>query len=218
LILRYFMWKEWTYTAVCGLFVIFQVYLDLRIPEYMTVITDAIMDGEPSSVIIFYGIEMLICAVASMVVALIANIMSVRAATSLCRLLRSKLFDRVGKFTPEDVHRFSVDSLITRSTNDVSQIQQFITRATPGPAAIMPFGFACQQIYALPRAEGEKDDPHAILGMTDMYARRFVGRDELSFAVPFKLYRRMIEDLDTSFLTEDYYQNNLRRCIGPNME
>ena len=55
--------------------------------------------------------------------------MAVRAATSLCYLLREKLFDKVSEFTPGDVDRFSVDSLITRSTNDVSQIQQFLTRS-----------------------------------------------------------------------------------------
>jgi len=129
LILRYFTWKEWAYTAVCAIFVIIQVYLDLRIPEYMTTITNALMNGEPSSVITGYGKDMLICAFVSLIVSLTGSVMATLAATSLCRLLRKRLFDKVGEFTPEDVDRFSVDSLITRSTNDVSQIQQFITRA-----------------------------------------------------------------------------------------
>jgi len=129
LILRHFTRKEWTLTLVCILFVLGQVYLNLRIPEYMTAITDAIMNGEPSSVIYGYGAEMIICALASMAVAFIASVLATAAATMLSHTLRRKLFNRVGDFTPEDVNRFSVDSLITRSTNDVTQVQQFITRA-----------------------------------------------------------------------------------------
>ena len=129
MILKYFTWKEWAYTAVCGFFVIVQVYLDLRIPEYMTVITDAIMNHSPVDVVYGYGADMVICALVSMVVSFLATIMSVLAATSLCRSLRQRLFDKVGEFTPQDVENFSVDSLITRSTNDVTQVQQFIVRA-----------------------------------------------------------------------------------------
>ena len=84
LIIRYFTWKEWTYTALCVVFVIAQVYLDLRIPEYMTVITDAIMNNEPSSVITGYGTDMILCSLGSMAVALLGSMMAVRAATSLC--------------------------------------------------------------------------------------------------------------------------------------
>ena len=129
MIIRYFTWKEWGFTALCVVFVIFQAYLDLRIPEYMTVITDAIMDNESPSVITGYGAEMMLCSVLSIAASLLGTMMAVRAATSLCYLLREKLFDKVSEFTPGDVDRFSVDSLITRSTNDVSQIQQFLTRS-----------------------------------------------------------------------------------------
>ncbi len=129
MILRYFGWKQWFYTAMCVLFVIFQVYLDLRIPEYMGVITDAIMANEDSSVITEYGLEMIGCALLSLIVALLGTMMAVKAATSLCYQIRKDMFNKVSGFTPEDVERFSVDSLITRSTNDVSQVQQFITRA-----------------------------------------------------------------------------------------
>ncbi len=129
MIVRYFTWKEWGFTALCVVFVIFQAYLDLRIPEYMTVITDAIMDNESPSVITGYGAEMMLCSILSIAASLLGTMMAVRAATSLCYLLRERLFDKVSEFTPGDVDRFSVDSLITRSTNDVSQIQQFLTRS-----------------------------------------------------------------------------------------
>jgi len=129
MILRYFTWKEWLYTAVCAVLVLIQVYLDLRIPEYMTVITDSIMNHDSPDVVYGYGVDMVLCALISMVVSFLATVMAVLAATSLCRLLRQRLFDKVGEFTPQDVENFSVDSLITRSTNDVTQVQQFIVRA-----------------------------------------------------------------------------------------
>jgi len=87
------------------------------------------------------------------------------------------------------------------------------SKETPGPACIMPYGHACQQVYAIPRAEGESDDPHAVVGMTDMYARRFVKREEMSFAVPYKLYRRMVSDIDSSFLTKEKFEDTFSKII-----
>ena len=87
------------------------------------------------------------------------------------------------------------------------------SKETPGPAVIMPYGHACQQVYAIPRAEGESDDPHAVVGMTDMYARRFVEKDQMSFAVPYKLYRRMVSDIDESFLMKEKYIENMSKCL-----
>ena len=87
------------------------------------------------------------------------------------------------------------------------------SKETSGPSVIMPTGHACQQIYAIPRAEGESDDPHAVLGMTDMYARRYIGKDQMSFAVPYKLYRRMVSDIDDSFLMKEKFIENMERCL-----
>ena len=87
------------------------------------------------------------------------------------------------------------------------------SKETPGPSVIMPTGHACQQIYAIPRAEGESDDPHAVLGMADMYARRYIGKDQMSFAVPYKLYRRMVSDIDDSFLMKEKFIENMEKCL-----
>lgn len=87
------------------------------------------------------------------------------------------------------------------------------SKETPGPAVIMPYGYSCIQIYALPRSEGESDDPHAVLGMTEMYSRRFVDGDQMSFAVPYKLYQRMDSDIDGSFLRKAKFKRNFELCI-----
>ncbi len=87
------------------------------------------------------------------------------------------------------------------------------SRRTAGPASVAPFGHACQQIYAIPRAEGESDDPRGVIGMTDMYARRYVGLDQMTYAVPYGLYRRMVSDIPGSFLEDEKYLSNLEKSL-----
>ena len=110
---------------------------------------------------------------------------------------------------PIEVVVFIVDA--TR----LSALQQlaYYSKTTPGPAAIMQYGHACQQVYAIPRAEGETSDPHAIIGMTDMYARQFIDKSELSFAVPFNLYKRMVADVDECFLSKEKYMENMSKAL-----
>jgi hypothetical protein len=117
--------------------------------------------------------------------------------------------DAIAEGRPIEVVAFLTDP--TRITA-LQQLAAFSKR-TPGPAAIMPYGHACQQVYAIPRAEGETDDPHAVIGMTDMYARRYVKTDQMSFAVPYKLYKRMVDDIDESFLMKPKFAENFEKCI-----
>lgn len=86
-------------------------------------------------------------------------------------------------------------------------------RKTPGPAVVVPYGHACQQIYALPRAEGDSEDPRAVLGMTDLYARRYIDHDKFTLSVPYSLYLRMEGNADSSFLGKDSWPETLGKCI-----
>jgi len=119
------------------------------------------------------------------------------------------LDDAVKEDRPIEVVVFIVDPF---RLSILQQLAAF-SKTTPGPAAIMPFGHACQQVYAIPRKEGESDDPHAIIGMTDLYARRYVDKDKMSFAVPYKLYQRMEDDIDDSFMMKEKYQEYVSTCI-----
>ena len=87
------------------------------------------------------------------------------------------------------------------------------SRNAPDPAVVMPYGHACQHIYVIPRAEGEKENPRAVLGLTDIYARRFVRQDEMTFAVPYCLYKRMAEDAPKSFLSMEKWGEQLEKCL-----
>lgn len=129
MILRYMGRREWASAAVCALLIVLQVYLDLRIPQYMTEVTDAIGRSAPVSEVIGYGMEMAVCAIASFAVSLSAGFAAAYMASSLSRRLRSLTFDKVGGFTPGDVGRFSVESLITRCSNDIPQVQNLVERA-----------------------------------------------------------------------------------------
>ena len=129
MILRHLGKREWALFAASIVFIVLQVYLDLRIPEYMSQITLALENGTSTDAILDCGIGMLACALLSMVVSLTAGYLIADVASSLSRKLRLMMLDQVQRFSPEDVDRFSIASLITRSTNDISQVQQFVGRA-----------------------------------------------------------------------------------------
>ena len=129
MILRYLRGRDWAMIACCVTLIIGQVYLDLRIPEYMSEITYRLQTGDGTDEIAECGIRMIACAFASLGLALCTSVLSARAASSLCRTLREKQFRKIATWSRQDLDSFSVASLITRSTNDVYQLQQFIGRA-----------------------------------------------------------------------------------------
>ena len=129
MILRYLRGRDWAMIACCVALIIGQVYLDLRIPEYMSEITYRLQTGDGTDKIAECGIRMIACAFASLGLALCTSVLSARAASSLCRTLREKQFRKIATWSRQDLDSFSVASLITRSTNDVYQLQQFIGRA-----------------------------------------------------------------------------------------
>lgn len=128
MILRYLGKKDWAMVALCVMFILTQVYLDLRIPEYMSGITNNIQLGVDTEIIARDGMKMLLCAFLSLGASLSAGILVARISASLSRNLRNRMFDRVQSFSRQDMDSFSAASLITRSTNDVYHIQMFVAR------------------------------------------------------------------------------------------
>ncbi len=82
-------------------------------------------------------------------------------------------------------------------------------RRRPGSAVKILHAHACQEIYVIPKGEGKSDDPHAVLGMTDLYARKFIGPEEMSFAAPYEMWKRMEANAGSSFLTMDRWKGAL---------
>ena len=120
---------EWALLAVSAVLVTLQVWLDLRIPDYMSRIT-VLVKTEDSAVrdIWTAGGMMLLCAIASMVTTFVSGFVSAKLAAEFSRHLRSDIFRKVQSFSMEEIDRFSTASLITRSTNDVTQLQNFVSR------------------------------------------------------------------------------------------
>ena len=120
--------KEWIQVSASLVFIVVQVWLDLKLPDYMSEITTLVQTpGSEMSVIWLVGGKMLVCALGSLLSAVAVGFFSARIAASFSQRLRSLLFSKVNDFSMEEINRFSTDSLITRSTNDITQVQMLIT-------------------------------------------------------------------------------------------
>ena len=112
------------------IFIVMQVWLDLKMPEYMQEITKLVQTpGSEMKDIWIAGGFMLLCALGSLIGAIIVGFFAARIAASFSQRLRSMLFNKVESFSMEEINRFSTSSLITRSTNDITQVQMLVTMA-----------------------------------------------------------------------------------------
>jgi len=127
-LLKYMKPKEWLLVLASLVFIVIQVWLDLKLPDYMSEITGYVQtEGSTMSQIWKAGAFMLLCALGSLAAAIVVGFFATRIAASFTARLRSMLFNKVETFSMEEINRFSTASLITRSTNDITQIQMLIT-------------------------------------------------------------------------------------------
>lgn len=118
---------DWIFIITSFIFIVVQVWLDLKVPEYMSKITILVKtEGSLLSEIWKTGGYMLLCTFGSVVVSIIVGFFTARVAASFAQKVRYNLFSKVESFSLEEINRFSTPSLITRSTNDITQIQMFI--------------------------------------------------------------------------------------------
>lgn len=126
-LLKNFTTKEWALATGAFVFIILQVWMDLTIPDYMSEITILVQtEGSAMEDILLAGGKMLACAFGSLAASVVAAICAARIAANFSANLRSSLFDKVQSFSMEEIGRFSTASLITRSTNDITQVQMLI--------------------------------------------------------------------------------------------
>ena len=127
-IFKFLRSKEWLLMGISLIFIVSQVWLDLKMPEYMKKITELLsMPGSAMGDILTNGAYMLLCALGSFAGAVVVGYFASRVAASFSQGLRSRLFHRVESFSMEEINRFSTASLITRSTNDITQLQMMVT-------------------------------------------------------------------------------------------
>ena len=119
--------KDIIFILISFALIVFQVYLDLKMPDYMSEITKLVQtENAEMSDILLNGFYMLACAFGSLVSAIVTGYLISNAAASFSYNVRRKLFNKVEDLAIDEVKRFSTSSLITRTTNDITQIQMFI--------------------------------------------------------------------------------------------
>ncbi len=119
--------QEAMMALLCAVLVAAQVYFDLRLPDYMTQLTKLIkIPGSETADILNVGLQMLGCTLASALLAVACGFLAAKTASGFSFTVREKLFHQVMNVGSEEMHGFSVPSLITRTTNDITQIQMIV--------------------------------------------------------------------------------------------
>ena len=127
-LLKEFNKKDYFLILVCTLLIIFQVWLDLRLPDYMSEITKLVQtEGSKMSDILSQGGYMLLCALGSLISAFIVGYLTSYISATFSQKTRKTLFTKVQSFSMEEIKKFKTSSLITRTTNDITNIQMFIS-------------------------------------------------------------------------------------------
>ena len=119
--------KDFLLILVCACLIVFQVWLDLKLPDYMSEITQLVQtEGNTMAEILTAGGKMLLCAFGSLAAAVIVGFFASYIAATFSKIIRKDIFEKVENFSEGEVKKFSTSSLITRTTNDVSQIEMLV--------------------------------------------------------------------------------------------
>ncbi len=113
-----------------AVFISVQVWFDLEIPGYMTKITVLLNSGGTADQIIGEGLAMVLCSTGSVACSICAGGVAAYVAAEFAKILRREQFLKVQSFSPQEMGRFNIYSLITRSTNDVTQVQNAVARTS----------------------------------------------------------------------------------------
>ena len=119
--------KEWLYVTISVLLIIVQVWLELKMPDYMSAITKLVKtEGSAISEILKNGGFMLLCALGSLCSAIFVGYFIANLASSFSTKLRKRIFSKVEELSTNEIKSFSTSSLITRTTNDITQVEMLI--------------------------------------------------------------------------------------------
>ena len=119
--------KDMALAGLAFLLILAQVYLNLTMPDYMSDMTVLVQtEGSAMAAILAAGGKMLLCAVGSLLTAACIAVCAAKISANFSANLRGQVFDRVQSFSMEEIGRFSTSSLITRSTNDITQVQMVL--------------------------------------------------------------------------------------------
>lgn len=127
IVLQHVTKRDWLFLAISFIFIISQIWLDLKIPEFMSEITRLIQTpGSELQPVLTSGFYMLLCALGSMAAAIFTGFFIAKIAVGVSMRLRASIFDKTLDFSTAELNKFSTASLITRCTNDVTQVQTLV--------------------------------------------------------------------------------------------
>lgn len=127
-LMKYLKKKDVIFVIIVTILVVLQVYLELKMPDYSMQLTSILaLNNVEMKDVLYNGGMMLLCAFAIMILAIICSYLAARISSNFGKNLRENLFKKIEGFSSEEINGFSTASLITRSTNDVVQMQNFIS-------------------------------------------------------------------------------------------
>ena len=127
-LLKYLEKKDWSLMLVIVVLVVTQVWLELKLPDYMSEITSLVQtEGSQMSEVLSNGGYMLLCAFCSLIAAAFTGYLTARLSSKHSLIIRKKLFNKVENLALQEVKGFSTSSLITRTTNDITQVQMLMS-------------------------------------------------------------------------------------------
>ena len=191
-ILRYLKKEEWAMIGVSLAFIVLQVYLDLLLPDFMNNITTLIQSGTATvNALLTEGARMLLCALGSVGTSFVVGFFAAKVAAGLSRTLRELQFDKTLSFSMEEINKFSTASLITRSTNDITQIQTLVAM---GLQAIIKAPILA--VWAIIKIAGKSWQWTAATGLA-VIALMIVIAVVIIFAVPkFKIVQKQTDKIN----------------------
>ena len=132
--------KEWGMVLLSTAFICLAVWMDLKTPEYMSNITTLLQTkGTTASDIMDPGSKMLMFSFGSFFMAVLVGFLASRTAASFTTRLRSDIFNRVMDYSEAEIKKFSIPSLLTRTTNDLTQLQIMIVMGMQVEQSVLPF-------------------------------------------------------------------------------
>lgn len=119
--------KDWLFIFISCIFIVLQVWLELKIPDYMSKITELVQLNGTIKEILTEGAYMLACAFLSLASSVVVGYIIANLASNFSKNLRKKLFNKVQSFSMEEIKKFQTSSLITRTTNDIGNVEMMLT-------------------------------------------------------------------------------------------
>ena len=183
--------KQMFFIFVSFIFIIIQVWLELRIPDYMSNITTLVQTGGTTGDIALQGLHMLLCAFGSLISSFVVGYIIANTGSIFSKIIREKLFNKVASFSMEEINKFNTSSLITRTTNDITNVEGFLTMGLQ-----MLIKAPVTAVWALMKIVGKNFTWTIITGGAVVLLLTMVITLMLTVLPKFKLIQKLIDNIN----------------------